>query len=388
MSSYVSSSDNRFYVALEPSYSHVGTVTAASRFPGVKLVAKQQVEKLERKDKTGSRTFAGLPAGMRRLTSFDVRSYMTGWNDGSAPSYGPLFQAALGGAPLSHSGAAVDASSTMSTIRFTAPHGLAAGQAIAAGNEIRFVAGIVDAHTVQLVAPFSVSPAGGQSSKTVTYFPAKDLPSVSLFDYWGPQEAVHRIVSGGAVDKMKLKVNGDFHEFQFDGEAADLIDSASFSDGLGNLETFPGEPAEEAGNFAAIPGHMGQAWLGTTPEQFFTITEAELTLDNDVTLRNKEFGSNIAKGISAGVRRVSVSFSLYALTDEACKGLYQAARQQSPISVMFQLGGQSGQLCGIYLKSVIPEVPEFDDSERRLAWRFINCRAQGTLDDEIFVAFA
>jgi len=55
---------------------------------------------------------------------------------------------------------------------------------------------------------------------------------------------------------------------------------------------------------------------------------------------------------------------------------------------MFQLGATAGQLMGVYLKSVIPEVPQFDDSENRLQWKFASSRAQGTVDDEITVAFA
>jgi hypothetical protein len=67
--------------------------------------------------------------------------------------------------------------------------------------------------------------------------------------------------------------------------------------------------------------------------------------------------------------------------------LYQAARQRSPIEVMFQLGQEAGQLFGAYMKSVVPEVPEFDDSETRMQWQFRGCRAQGTVDDEMVVAF-
>jgi hypothetical protein len=55
---------------------------------------------------------------------------------------------------------------------------------------------------------------------------------------------------------------------------------------------------------------------------------------------------------------------------------------------MLQLGQASGQLFGIYLKSVIPEIPEFDDSQTRLQWRFSKSQAQGIADDEIAVAFA
>ena len=78
---------------------------------------------------------------------------------------------------------------------------------------------------------------------------------------------------------------------------------------------------------------------------------------------------------------------LFSRTTTATQELYQAARQQSPISVMFQLGEVDGQLMGVYLRSVIPEVPEFDDGENRLQWRFRGVRAQGTVDDEIAVGF-
>jgi hypothetical protein len=54
---------------------------------------------------------------------------------------------------------------------------------------------------------------------------------------------------------------------------------------------------------------------------------------------------------------------------------------------MFQLGEVPGQLMGVYLKSVVPQVPEFNDSENRLQWTFRASRAQGTIDDEITVAF-
>ena len=69
------------------------------------------------------------------------------------------------------------------------------------------------------------------------------------------------------------------------------------------------------------------------------------------------------------------------------EALYQAARQQLPMSVMFQLGQVGSQLLGIYLPSVVPMVPEFDDSDTRLKWRFEDVRAQGTDNDEIVVAF-
>jgi hypothetical protein len=82
-----------------------------------------------------------------------------------------------------------------------------------------------------------------------------------------------------------------------------------------------------------------------------------------------------------------MNFAVYEQGAQQTRDLYQAARQRSPVSVMLRLGEQPGQMMGVYMKSVVPEVPEFDDSERRLQWRFSNSQAQGTADDEIVVAF-
>ena len=85
---------------------------------------------------------------------------------------------------------------------------------------------------------------------------------------------------------------------------------------------------------------------------------------------------------------MKLNFELFEQDDEQTKALYQAARQRSPISVMLQLGEQAGQLCGAYMGAMVPEVPEFDDSETRLQWKFQNNQAQGTVDDELYIAFA
>jgi hypothetical protein len=389
MSCYIASTNNRFYTAVEQTYGSVSAIDGGHRFPAVKLSIRQAPNGVQRKDKTGSRTFFGLPPHTRNQTTFELRTYMTGWGDQSRePAYGPMFQAALGGAPLFFNGALAGAGAAGKILPFSQPHGLAPGQAVTFGSEIRFVAAIVDDFAVQLNAPFTMLPGeGSPAGATVTYSPATKLRSASIFDYWSPSEAVQRILCGAGVDKMAVRVNGDFHEFTFSGAARDVIDSSSFAAGQGQLESFPPEPAPGIFDYTIIPGHLGQAWLGTAPDRFFTITEAEISLDNDLDLRAREFGADGPRCIAAGMRNVQVDFSLYEQDNEATKALYQAARQRSPIEVMFQLGQEAGQLFGVYLKSVVPEVPEFDDSEKRLAWRFTSCRAQGTMDDEIYVAF-
>ncbi len=210
---------------------------------------------------------------------------------------------------------------------------------------------------------------------------------MSIFDYWDPSDAVQRIVTGAGIDKMRVKVNGDFQEFDFRGPGRDLIDSVSFASGDGGLTQFPTEPSTLGFDYTIVPGHLGQVWMGATPLRFFTLTAAELTLDNQIAQRLHEFGSDFSRCIQGGAREVTLSFSIFEQDDAQTKALYQAARQRSPISVMVQLGEQTGQLFGAYMPAMVPEVPEFDDRDTRLQWKFQNSRAQGTVDDELYIAF-
>jgi tail tube protein len=242
--------------------------------------------------------------------------------------------------------------------------------------------------SVTVNAPFTVAPAsGGQLTGAVTYKPAAEMPSLSIFDYWDPAWAVNRLLIGAAVGQLEIKVNADFHEFEFKGEAQDVLDTVSFAAGQGGLSSFPAEPAVAGFTGVPVPGNLGQAWLGATASKFVTVTKASISLDNDLDLRNREFGSSVPLCHGGGLRKVLAELRLYEDDDAATRGLYQAARAQTPIGVMFQLGQAAGSLFGAYLKTVVPKVPEFDDADRILEWSFSDCRAQGAGDDEIYVAF-
>ncbi len=126
---------------------------------------------------------------------------------------------------------------------------------------------------------------------------------------------------------------------------------------------------------------------GSEAQMFVDCPPADIKLSNGIETRAREFGLEGLQCIIPGERNVTADFELFADDKIETKALYESARQRSPIRVMFQLGQQPTQLFGVYLKSVMPEVPEYDDSETRLSWKFSGCRAQGTADDEIVVAF-
>ncbi|MCC6585586.1 MAG: hypothetical protein IT168_02605 [Bryobacterales bacterium] len=266
---------------------------------------------------------------------------------------------------------------------------MAIGQAVRFESEIRFVTNVVDDLTIVVNAPFASGPAAGAKlGKTITYMPANSLPSVSLFDYWQPAEAVQRIVSGAAVDTFQLGVNADFHQFRFTGDAADLVSSTGFTGGLAGLNEFPEEPESGAENFALVPGSMGQAWFGAEASQFHTVVDATVTINNNIDLRRREFGMTRAACIVTGLREVNLEMTLVSNTQPETLALYEAAVQRSPIQAMLQLGAQEGSICGLFLPGVVPEVPEFLDDDVRLQWKFRSCRAQGSINDEVVIAFA
>jgi hypothetical protein len=64
------------------------------------------------------------------------------------------------------------------------------------------------------------------------------------------------------------------------------------------------------------------------------------------------------------------------------------ARQRGTISALLQLGQQSGRMMGIFLPSIKPDVPVFDDTAERLVWHFGQSFAEGTDNDELYIAFA
>jgi hypothetical protein len=388
MSNYISSNANRFYVGLESSYGQPAPISSVNRFPAVQMQAQQVLEVLKRQDKTGTRTFLGSSSSARRQTAFSVRTYLTSWNGGGRPGYGPLFQSALGGQPVISAGLVVAAVQSDGQISMTTPHGLSAGSSVAFGNEIRFVMSVVDAQTITLNAPFSSTVAAGSRLASSISFPLGTvLPSVTLYDYWDPLTTVSRLLPGSAVDSLQITVNGDYHELTFTGPAADLLDSVSFVAGERGLQNFPAEPTLASFNFGIVPGHLGEAWLGGA-NQFFTLTAASVTVKNNLELRNKEYGSSYPLAVAPGPRQVSSQFTLFAQDDAQTNTLYMAAKQRTPVPAMLQLGQQQGQLMGVYMPSVVPEIPNLDDSETRLQWQFKNNRAQGTSNDEIFIAFA
>lgn len=389
MACYIASRNNRYYAAVEDTYGTAAAVTAAHRFSGLWLDAVQEHERPRRRDKTGTRTFQGITGELRKKTRFSLKTYLYNREAGdAAPRYGALIQGALGGGPRATTGGKVVALSNGTTLSFAQAHGLNFGDAVTVGGDLRFAAAVPDAQSVVLSAPLTVpAQAGDVTGGTVTYSPGVELKGVSLYDYWSPETAVQRLLRGSAVDVMEIKVNADFHEFTFQGLAADLVDNKSFTSGMGGLTAFPAEPGLAPMNDGPVPGHLGQAWIGTGPDQMHTLVDARVRIKNNIDFRSRDFGSLAPRCIVAGDRAVTVDLELYSQDRAMFDEIYVAARQQSAIPLMIQMGETQGALCAVYIPALVPAVPELLDGEERLRWRLKGSAAIGTEEDEVHVSF-
>ncbi|MBL8179949.1 MAG: hypothetical protein JNK48_35040 [Bryobacterales bacterium] len=383
------SSENSHYLAKETAPGIVPQIGEGHRvaLSGLRMSTVHVVPK--RADKWGSRSIGGPIQALQRDSTFQFSTYH--YANEAYPSvsrYGMLFEAAMGNDPLVFSGGTVESIPASNRIRFTSAHNLSKSMAVSHGGELRFVSMIVDTQTIELNAPFSFAPPAGTVLPTAyTYSLARTLKSFSIFDYWAPGSSVQRIGRGAVADKLKLEINGDYHTISVSGPMVDTVDSLSFEAGAGGLTGFPTAPAGlEMTHPMPVPGHLGQAHIGTS--RFYTLTEAEIALSNGVDGKGREFGSVVPRCFVPGRRSVTCSASLYVTDELATRNLYEWAAGRDTVPVMLQLGEQQGQLLGAYMPNVIPSFPEFDDRENRLIWRIERSVAHGTADDELYIGMA
>jgi hypothetical protein len=388
MADYILSNNNRYYAALESDYGVVPTIAASHRVPGMRLAIATQKVSARRRDKTGTRTFLGLPGRPLKVTGYEFETSLMAQDEGVLPpAAGQMVQAALGGAAQQTAAQPATVSAGGLQVDFFVPHGMSEGRAVNVNGELRFVESVPSPTSVRVCAPFTKTNGAAVVFPAVAYAPAKTLPSVSLFDYWDPSVTVQRIVRGAGVDEMEIQVDGIDHRLVFRGPAAQHVDSVSFQPTGGALTVFPHEPEVHAETWATVPGHLGQVWLGNSQTQLLTLTKAQIRVKNNLQTRRFEFGSDYPLALSPGEREVDVEFEVYSTDQSVFAELYHAAQTETPIPLTIQLGDQPGAMAAIHVKTFVPQVPHFDDGETRLLWSFASSRTQGTGDDEIYFAF-
>ena len=127
---------------------------------------------------------------------------------------------------------------------------------------------------------------------------------------------------------MEILVNGDYHEFHFSGPAQRCTGQHQLHRRRLALDQLPGGPGLAAFDYSMVPGNMGQAWLGTLPSRFCTITSATIRVKNELDTRPRiriESAARDRPGTAIGDGGIR-PFSRTTMPPRP----YQAARQQSP----------------------------------------------------------
>lgn len=388
MGCYINSTNERLYGALETGFGAATTLTPQDRLSFRSLKLREESVRATRKDKTGSRTrFAPHPE-VRRESTFDLQCYFPGREPANpVDAMTNLVESALGGDRRTATGLAVSGvSSTPPGLTFGAPHGLAEGQGLRFGGQLRFVKAVPDAHSVTLSAPFDNGiQAGSMLGVSATIFPGETPRSLTLGNYWTPGGGLDRILAGSVIDEMEIALNSDFHGARFRGITREVVSASAFDGGHTGLIQFPAEPSANYQSFLLVPGHIGRLFLGGIEFYLLSLT---LRLRNQVDARAREFGWSVAPCYSADLREVSVQFGLYASTKEAVVGLHAMARQREETGLSIQLGNKPGQLVGIHIPRFIPEIPEIADAESRVVMSYPGSLAYGVMNDELSIAFA
>lgn len=144
----------------------------------------------------------------------------------------------------------------------------------------------------------------------------------------------------------------------------------------------------ESAHHATVGTQLGQAWLGNSTARFFTLIDAHLSINNNVQLRQRDMTASAVQAIAPGPREVTADFTVFAQDDAQTTALYAIAKQKGTISLQLQIGSIPGQMMSVYVPSVTPELPLFNDTTERLQWHFRKCAARGVSNDELFLAFA
>lgn len=388
MSCYINATNERLYGTLEAEFGKAASLAPQDRISFRSLKVKEDSVRTPRRDKTGSRTrFAPYPEA-RVENAFDLQCYFP-VRDPAGPldATARLVESAMGGENKTASGLTVSATgANPAMLSFTAPHGLASGQGLRHGGQLRFVKAVPDALSVILSAPFdNAIGAGSPLGDSATFYPGDKPRSITLGDYRDPAGSLDRILAGGVIDDMEIALNSDFHGVRFRGIAREVISAAAFAPGESGLGQFPAEPPGGYQHFQLIPGHIGRLFLGGTE---FHLLSLSFRLKNHVDARAREFGLAVAPCYSADVRDVSVQFSLYASTQAAVTSLHAAARQRQQTDLTIQLGNKAGQLIGIHVPEFIPEFPEITDADSRVLMTYPSSFAHGVVNDEMSIAFA
>lgn len=322
----------------------------------------------------------------REQASFDIKKALM-WPSGvvnTAPELDVFLKHGFGTKKAGTLSAVTTNETVASTTQFTLDTvtGLAVNDGVlinvtGVGPVVRFVTAI--ATRLVTVAPALPSaPTTGDTVKAgTTYKPATNpASSLVIADYLqlavGPQ-AFSRELRGCTVDKIGIAFDAnDEPTIQISGPAKTQLRS-----------TAQAQPGAFTTVGSAMPsGILGGMRIGAAAYAFL---KANVSLTNEMTVRNAEFGTASASAFyRRGRRSVEIGIDAYV---EDPSVLYAPAEAASTVAVLIQCGTTEGQIWAFYSPAVEFGLPSTPDGENELVWSFKGLAlGSGAGNNEIYLA--
>ena len=337
MSNAILSRLERVYMALQGSGSQtdfqtVATLGNSNYVRHIKMTAKNDINLLVRRDKTGARTATqGVRGRGHGVWNFESSLALSGVN-GTAPDFEPLMRSIFGQAPASANG----------------------------GLQYSFV----------------------------------DTPilTFTMASYRQPSTAMQRIAYGCLADRTVFKIGEDIAEFTSEGECRFVIDSDYFSaataEELGGLSSFPSEPGAPVSHGGIIAGFTGLISVGGST--IARVRTATVEINNGASTIKDTFGTYIPDDTQGDVRTVTAAFTMYEDDSASQQALRVAAVSKTPVDADLTVGTVAGSIAQFQLKNILLASYDLDDSALRYSLNFPASRAYGTSitsRDEVKITF-
>ena len=374
----------RLYVQVQTSLQEIpnssGTATVANgdAFKHATVALNNQRDRIDSRNKTGSRTLSqGIGGPRRGAFSVDLDLDPSG-SLGTAPDADALLEALFGQAADIGTGSATitgAADNGSGLIRITATaHGLSSNDAVYVQNvggvpnaNGGWVVTVNDANTFDLIGSVFAGAytSGGTAEKaTVKYAMSDDFVNVVLWRFFSqPATAEQDVAVGCAVGSATFTFGNPTFEVQFEGQSSWVLDSKRFA-GIpggdierGGLTSYPSEPGAPVTNGGIIAGQNSR--LAIDGVFIDSPQSATVTVQTGHRLREGEWETTFPDASEGTTRRVEVNITLSDSDLAALTAAKASALTLSPVDVVLRVGQDIGSTFLVLLKNV-----QFEPAQR------------------------
>lgn len=226
---------------------------------------------------------------------------------------------------------------------------------------------------------FGQASTSGGGGVVYNFVDTPNMP-ITIASYRTPSTLNQKIGVGCLVNKAVFKIGEDIAEFTAEGDAKYVVESDYFSSALTEelcgLGSFPAEPGSPVSHGGIIAGFTGAITIGGNAQ--IRIRTATITIEPQAKVVRDTFGFYTPQTTEADFRMVTMAAQLYEDDSTAQQALRVAALNKTPLAASLTVGTVAGNIANFTLNNILLASPDSDDSGLRYSMNFPESRAFGT----------